>query len=292
MGALQYGAPAASMTDDAGFRAWVSALYTAISTVGGIVQTTDTGQINPATVVKPTATNTVAGYAMYRFNDALQATKPVFLKIEWGVGGQNYWPSMWFTVGFATNGAGALVGQQSTRMNHQNSNTQASSLASYISSSPSRLSFAQCVGSMTVDYAYTWTFNLERSRAIDGTEDGTGVYLWTNCGSTATCQFIPFTGAVFATIGYAPTMMHPGVSSAVFGTDTGVFPHLPYQGRWLNPLIGMVSYYRPDILAGSQFPVAHYGTNHNYLSLGLSMYYNLCALGGGPSSASMAIIYE
>lgn len=70
------------VANDTDYRASVSDLINRL-TAAGLVQTADAGQINPATVLKPTNTGQYRGYAMFRFNDALQGTKPIFIKIEW-----------------------------------------------------------------------------------------------------------------------------------------------------------------------------------------------------------------
>jgi hypothetical protein len=72
----------AFLADDATFRAWGSGIAAQIAAMG-LVQTSDTGQINWVTVARP-ALNTIAGYEIWRFNDALQATKPVFIRIDYG----------------------------------------------------------------------------------------------------------------------------------------------------------------------------------------------------------------
>ncbi|MCB1713466.1 MAG: hypothetical protein KDH96_13660, partial [Candidatus Riesia sp.] len=69
-----------SSSTDALFRDWGSKLSAAIQAVG-LVKTGDTGQINWSTVTVGTG---IRGYEIFRFNDSLQATTPVFIKIEYG----------------------------------------------------------------------------------------------------------------------------------------------------------------------------------------------------------------
>jgi hypothetical protein len=94
---------------DAEFRAWGSGISTALSIIG-MVQTADTGQINWTTALRPTVANTYAGYEIWRFNDTLQATKPLFVKIEYGSGSSGTRAQLRFTLGKGSNGAGALTG--------------------------------------------------------------------------------------------------------------------------------------------------------------------------------------
>lgn len=101
-----------NLTDDATFRAWASAIHTAITTAG-LVQTADTGQINFATVNRPAADG-IAGYAVYRFNDSEQATNPIFLKVYYGAGDLQTQGRLQFEIGKGSNGAGTLTNAAAT----------------------------------------------------------------------------------------------------------------------------------------------------------------------------------
>lgn len=91
------GAP--TVTNDATLRAWVQNIHDAFAACG-MVQTADTGQVNPATVTYGSGT----AYEVWRFDDALQAAAPVFVKIEYTRNAT----SLGITVGQATDGAGNL----------------------------------------------------------------------------------------------------------------------------------------------------------------------------------------
>lgn len=103
-------------TSDAAFRVWVSEVITNIVTTCGLTQTSDTGQINTSTVVRGGSANTAAGYVIVRFNDTLQSTSPIFIKLEFGNGATPATdPAMWITVGTGSNGSGTLTGTTSGR---------------------------------------------------------------------------------------------------------------------------------------------------------------------------------
>lgn len=93
-------------TTDAEFRVWCQALHDRLSAVG-CVQTSDTGQINLSTVSVP-GTSTYAGYEIWRFDDADQATVPVFFKVEYGKGTTATRNAMRVTVGTGSDGAGNI----------------------------------------------------------------------------------------------------------------------------------------------------------------------------------------
>jgi hypothetical protein len=76
----------------------------------GLVQTSDTGQLDPATVALPGSSNSDGGYWIYRFNDALQGSAPVFLKVIPGRGASLPATRVRIEVGTGTNGAGVISG--------------------------------------------------------------------------------------------------------------------------------------------------------------------------------------
>jgi hypothetical protein len=97
-------------TSDAGFRNYGSELNGKFSGVG-MVQTTDTGQINWTTATRPAVINTAAGYEIWKLSSG-----NLYFKVEYGTGGtQPTIPSLWITVGTGSNGSGTLTGQLSTR---------------------------------------------------------------------------------------------------------------------------------------------------------------------------------
>ena len=121
-------------TSDAGFRTWVAEVITQLVSVCGVTQTTDTGQINTSTVTRAGTTNTAAGYVILKFNDTLQATVPVFIKLEFGSGSTaTTSPQMWITIGAGSNGSGTLTGITTTRVAVGNGQLAASAVVSYTS---------------------------------------------------------------------------------------------------------------------------------------------------------------
>ena len=101
---------------------WIEDLRQAILEVG-LVQTADTGQFNAATFTttdpgtNSTAANAMAdvdAYMVFRFNDALQATHPIFIRISIirgvGTSSTGHTPTSRIYVGTSTDGAGNITG--------------------------------------------------------------------------------------------------------------------------------------------------------------------------------------
>lgn len=170
---------------DVNFRAWGSSLSAAIQAVG-LIKTTDTGQIGWSTVAKPAAPNTMQGYEIFRFNDALQATAPIFIKIEYGSGSYGgLCPAYKTTVGKGTDGAGNITDVLHTATaTASTNNTSTNDYTSCVSSGDgSMLVFTLWTQSTVATHG--WRFALERSRDSSGnaTAVGTFCYRLSNQGS-------------------------------------------------------------------------------------------------------------
>lgn len=96
-------------TDDASFRAWIQVVIDTL-TAAGLARTTDSGQINVEAVTRPTAANTIVGYAVWRMSDPLQSVAPVFIKTSFGSGGTSGYPRLTIDVGSGSDGAGNITG--------------------------------------------------------------------------------------------------------------------------------------------------------------------------------------
>lgn len=106
MASLIFGARL-SNADTTLFRAWGSALSTALGTV--LTRVPQTGDIDWATATVPTAGN-FAGSEVYRLNDALQATAPLFFKFEYGSSTLAATiPAIRLTIGKGVNGSGTIT---------------------------------------------------------------------------------------------------------------------------------------------------------------------------------------
>jgi hypothetical protein len=133
---------------------WKEALDSA-----GLIQTADTGQLDPATATYPASANVEAGYWIYRFNDSLQGADPIFLRFGLGRGsyhgGTIYYR---LTVGQGSNGSGTLTGQTIGPINLQHGTTN---------SSGNTTAFERaCHTEGYAGHWYFWEHNLARSPCL------------------------------------------------------------------------------------------------------------------------------
>ena len=216
-------------TSDAGFRAWVAEFIAQLLAVG-LVQTADTGQINTATVARA-ANNTDAGYAVFRFDDSLQATAPVFFKVYFGSGFNQSVPRIRVQVGTASNGSGTVSGAGSANTDTVSMNN---AILSTVTTYTSYFCFVEgCawwsfkVGAGAANAAYSH-YRLSRTTDNDGDPTADGV-VQTNISGTgasnATARTIVFgTSTVYdggAITNWA--LVHYNVSVSLVGGVPQVF---------------------------------------------------------------------
>lgn len=158
------------------FRKWVVGVHAALTAVG-MVQTADTGQINTATVTAPTTLGS-GGYSIWRFNDALQATAPVFFKLDFGVLGSGGIPRLGLQVGTGSDGAGALNGYNLLPMKYSYNSlvgvgdgATTTEFASYCSGDGSFVNLILWPGFLPSGWA-SGGFTIERSRNTMNTPNG------------------------------------------------------------------------------------------------------------------------
>jgi hypothetical protein len=96
-------------TSNAGFQAWATELHTQLL-AAGLVQTADTGQLATPVVAARPANGAFAGYWIFRFDDSLQGTAPIFIRVEPGRGSGGNSIAILCTIGTGTNGAGTITG--------------------------------------------------------------------------------------------------------------------------------------------------------------------------------------
>lgn len=211
-------------TSDAGFRAWGLQLSTALQ-AAGLVLTSDTGQINWTTVIRPTSV-VAAGYEIYRLNDSLNPTFPIFIKIEYGTSNTNA-PGIWLTIGQGSNGSGTVTGWTSTRAQIVRQSPPSSTSTNYatnicVTGGFFGFEFKREAVDTVRSYSHFW---LCRSCADDASLTGDNVFIGyssnaSTAGSYAQGQILNITaGSVGAVFG-GGTNMNTGAYTYIPGNVT------------------------------------------------------------------------
>lgn len=262
---------ACNVTTDALFRQNVATFKAAMDAIG-IVRVPLASNIDETTVTNATAANQIKGGELYRFNDALQATAPVYIRVDYGGGDAAAQACLWVTVGTAYDAvSGEITGfYRSAKWRITGDNNSPPALPDCrFSGGPNRLTFS-LVGNHTGSqgyYGHQW-LTVERLKDATGADTANGIVWLGGRGYTGDQRifWLPFSGDVLPN---ACENNIPGVISTngtqTFGGNTGVFPIYPMAGVALNPPIGYLACQRTDFARGDQTPVTIYGVSRNYI---------------------------
>lgn len=257
-------------TNQAAMRLLVQ-FYETLATNAGLVQTGDTGQTSGASFPAGSGTNTSAGYQIWRFADSLQATKPVYFKIEWGTGASSNSLGLWVTIGTGSNGTGTITGIIFAR--------QAIATVGAGAAGPYR-----CVGSASTNrlsmiYGMSYAtqnscilFGFERSKDASGNDTGDGV-MWVSTaasGSAWVSQYVPFVGTARAAQVNLDVPVPGGTTSLAYGNVVGFVPILPFGvSGAVNPGLNFLLYQNTDTPFNDVLSVTFFGASHVYFKLGI-----------------------
>jgi hypothetical protein len=274
-----------------GTSAYMQALATALFgsfADGGLIQTADTGQTANGSFAAVGAINTAAGYQIWRFNDALQATRPVFIKFEIGSGGNNSaCPGTWITVGTGSDGAGNITGILLGRTPVRTNFNAPGTYASYFSCGPSRVGVALWAPYQNPSYCPFVT--LERSKDNNGADTDDGLIFNASGFDGRVCQYIPFARAARAAQGAYNVCMQTAAGSLASGTNVGLLPAYPLDAAGpVSPGLEILGYYCGDLAAFNPISTAIYGTYHTYIPLGGAA----STAGAAWTGSGIAMLYE
>lgn len=161
-------------TTDAEFREWGSTLSVQLGAM--LTRVITSNDINWTTVTKPTSASQMMGFEVYRFNDAAQATHPLFFKIEYGAGVSSaVYMGIRLTISKTCDGAGVLSGILfGPTLINSSSSSNNTAQTSYISSSDSHFSWALCV---PLPSANGGALVIERAVNSNGSINGDGLWV-------------------------------------------------------------------------------------------------------------------
>lgn len=157
----------------------------------GFIQTGDTGQVVPSQIeLLPSQAATV--YAVFRFNDELQSSHPVFFKVEFNISSSTSAAEttrgMWLTIGSGTDGSGNVVGTKLARTSVGNqalaSDSYAASGSIYQHIAFSGSGYCGLIGYVNDPRVTGLTpyigcsFLIERSRSQDGAISSEGLLVY------------------------------------------------------------------------------------------------------------------
>lgn len=260
-----------STSSAANYQAFAQAIHDWFVTAGWI-QTTDTGQVSIPGLPASSASNQNNGYEVWRMNDALQATAPVFLRIDYGQTSGSY-PQIWVQVGQGSDGAGNLTGLKTDQRLMTTAVNDGAGRNCYQSGGTNRI--AMCMYRITTTKnTGNLIFAVERTKDTSGNDTNEGVLLFCSTGNGAGRDHVAFAllfvvGSVqtgSGRQGYPPMNGAQGTTND--GGNVGVFPWLFPSRRGLeNAGRNVVSTWLADFPADTQFDVQIYGNATHFISL-------------------------
>jgi len=257
-----------SIGTNTGFRTWGNTISRELQ-ASGLVKTSDTGQIDWTTVACPAAATNIQGYEMYRFDDALQSTYPVYLKFQYGASvGANTSGRVTLTVANGTNGAGTLTGAVSNAVYTEQSSAVAAATGR-LTGDTNRILLMYPRGGSTSGFTSVF-LSVERTHLPTGADTGTGVMIAYQAGSGNRIT----QGFVWTPGGDAPNETNLGVlmpiagNTGQSGANTSVYPVYWTNGIFLNPSMNFLAYFHSDIPANTPIAISYYTASRTYLPLG------------------------
>jgi hypothetical protein len=288
----------------ANFRAWVQFIDDTLIVTGGWVNTADTGQMVIATAAAPVGANNKVGYRIYRMADALQATAPVFMRIDFGSNWNSQpCPGIWVTIGTGSNGAGVITGQvftpiTSATLGAQSTSTGATS-NSYGSADASRFTIALFIGSTP---GFNLIFGLERTKDSSGNDTAEGLLYAQGGGSEFGGNTNYFSRAAFLILaGGTQPNQETGLSyvtsfnnpTQTFGGDIGVGPIIFFKGVAQQPGKNWMIANSSDLAAESAFSMVIYGVTTTYKQLqAITVRMSLAGSVQGDTAARLTMRYD
>jgi hypothetical protein len=264
----------------------------------GWVQTEDTGQVDLDTYNVAPAINQVVGFQVFRMNDLLQPTHPVYMRLEYVLGSATViWPTIRVRFSLTgTDGAGTLTGTQSPSYTLTASSAQAGAAWSFMSGEPDRLAMVLCTAlqSTNATQVHTMLLSVERSKDADG--DNTGDFIHVMIASPGgNYVFLLHRDFGLGLVDEkACTAMPYSIANLAYGAGGAIAPIFPWGGRVENPIINFAIGKKDDHPHVGGLQIEAYGQTRNYRSfLGTGSTPGLSALAPiNGNNAALMMLWE
>lgn len=261
------------------FKEWATEISAAFAALGW-VKAADTGQVDWATLAAvPVAASPV--YEIWKMADALAATAPFLLKIEYGIIGTNQ-VQIWLTPGVGSNGSGTLTGAGVRNQLSTTAQTNGGATQYECDFSGTSSRFNCCL--WRNNGIFPVGFGAERAKDNAGADTDEYVTLWQwGYQQAARQQTIPKLGSG-ASPGAESRFLDAYMTTILtssYGNKIAVAPIFPFLGNYGNPLTSVVGLKKEDWADGSVFNVTMYGANRTMMAIGKTTFPGTTAVTGG-----------
>jgi len=267
----------------ANFRAWTNNVSAQFISAGW-VRSGDTGNIDFTSVAAPTNPMDRMGYDIFKMQDTLQATAPIFVRVDYGAGftsANN--PGMLFQVGSGTDGVGGLTGAVSAKFPVFVANNSNASIT-YASGDTNRMCFAfwasgglgtPVSNGNTFSTAHSPTvglFSIERTKDASGNDTSDGAYISTRdpqSGSTVLFrqQYWNQKSGPGAIEDWGILYPTPNTTQMTSLTMS-VYPQFFVKGgAFCNPGMNILGWTVPTLREDTPVKIHMYGSDHFYMPI-------------------------
>lgn len=256
----------ADVSTDARFRAFAGFIDSLLVTNGGWVNTADTGQTAIAALVHPTVGNTKQGYRVYRMADALQSTRPVFMRVDYGSGSAATTPAIWLTIGTGTDGAGNPTGPGLPAKQYSGNTGSTGAVNCWGSADTNRFVILMFAASTNVGW---FAVGVERTKDSNGQDTTDGLIVIGNGSATAggvmdQSQMVDLVNVLQPTADPGVNYVLARQNPSTFSSNIGVSLIIPFKGVALQPGTNFAVVRLSDFSAGAQFNLTVYGAVRTY----------------------------
>lgn len=270
------------LDSDARWRAWGAGINSLIASTGW-VKASDTGQVNWATSTLPATGAANAVYEIWKCNDSLQATDPIFIKLKYYHVSNA--PMLTAGAGTGSNGTGTLTSAPNTNV------SVSTEYNSHGIGAPTATPLATCYvsgdeSSLFISFGNAWNgvftnggiFGVERNRLHDGSAGNMAFGLsWSNTAAQSALQSVYIhnlwaqpgaaagMGWGFCNANYPGGKNFSGASSLIAGQSWAIPCFTAAAPRFGAPSRFLVAVNPADNPVGSTFTINHYGASHQFV---------------------------
>jgi hypothetical protein len=190
----------------------------------GMVQTADTGQLNPSSLP---GWSSSWGYLIFRFNDSRQGTSPLFFKIRFGQGNNFGILRVYCTLGSSTNGAGTITGTVSSELSQHINAAGGGNWMNLFLSAVDGMLFIGNMYNSAGHYTFNNWFSIERTRDGSYLLDDVGATIMSGSTPTVVCQSLRFASPATVYTANSSFMLIPGLptTTALLDGTKQFYPH-------------------------------------------------------------------
>lgn len=254
-------------------KVWLNAVNDLVI-AAGLTATTDTGQLDLTTAPTTFGSNASFGYRVYKFPDTLQATAPIFLRLDFY--NDSAAKSMVVaTVSAAADGAGNLASP--------NLVTSTNLMGTYQASIHSYACYVDGTFSLVLGYAFSASATVSNcvlSLVIDRARDATGTALAAGflvesfqqpLASGTQSRSLYGAASPATSLAFTPALVpNNNAVSTSEGANVNVFRHY-MMVPGVRPSLGCLTYVASEFGALTPFTATVLGSSHTWLPMGVAM---------------------